>query len=154
MAQDIFGNEVGKVAVFKAGKASIDISGAGQAIVTSVQINYSVPLQPVAVFGNDAIFAQGTPQGSFAFGAMAGTSEFANELENDGCTFKSVGVTFDAGQCNGVTFTINGRQTSLKTKRKVVMHGTVFSNFAISGTAQDSFFSENVGGVFHYLSKN
>ena len=148
---DIFGNEVGDYAIFKAGEATIKIENAGTCAAIGVNVNYTYPVNPVMTFGKDVIFAMGTPQGTFSFAALAGSTDVKTEL--DKCKGKTIDVSLGTeSQCD-FKVKIGGQETNLKTNRGVQLVGAVFNQFSISGQAQDYFFSENVGGVFHYLGK-
>ena len=151
MASDIFGNEVGNYAIFKAGEAKITIEDAGTCAAIGVNINYNYPVNPVMTFGKDVIFAMGTPQGNFTFNALAGSTAITNKIEK--CKGGTIKVKLGTDSECDFKVTIGGQKRTLKTRRGLSLVGTVFNQFTIQGQAQDYFFSENVGGVFHYLKK-
>lgn len=144
-AYDLYGNEVGDMAIVSAADAKITISGYGDAACMNMNIQYQQPIQPVATFGKDVIFARGVAQGQFTVGALAGTTSFANGANS--CAGKDINVNFGVTtKCN---VKINGQ--TLK-PMSVKMHGGFFNGFGIQGTAQDYFFTQSVSGFFHYLT--
>jgi hypothetical protein len=147
MATDIYGNEVGNFAIIEAGEAEKTISKGGRAAAMNIQINYQQPIQPVATFGKDVIFAKGVAQGTFSIGMLAGNSAFKNGASS--CKGESVSVDFGIGKCAKMVGTIGGQKLK---DSKVTMVGAVFNGFSIQGAAQDAFFTQNVSGFFHYLA--
>lgn len=146
MANDIFGNEIGDYIVLDAREAEIT-AGTGTAKALNASIQYTMPVQPVATFGRDVVYSMRPPQGNLTLGYMAGDSNFLSTISASDCKGQDLEVTFGTShEC-----TLNGR--NLSTYRGVVCHGTVFNQFNIQGTAQDAFFTENVGAFFHYLGK-
>lgn len=145
--KDILGNEVGDFVIIDSSEADIAIDAGGmggRAKVLGAQINYQKPLQPVAVFGADVVYAFGQPTGSFSFSRMAGDFSAAYAATN--CKGSTIKASFGKDtKCQ-----LAGRKFS--TARGVVMNGAVFNGFSIQGSAQSAFFTENVSGVFHYLS--
>lgn len=146
MAADIFGNEVGDYIVIDSREAEIQ-TDQGSAKALNASIQYTKPVQPVATFGADVVYAFRQPQGSLTLGYMAGDSNFLTTISGSNCKGSDLRVTFG----NESTCTLNGR--NLHTYRGVQCVGTIFNQFSIQGTAQDAFFTENVGAFFHYLTK-
>ena len=153
MASDLYGNSVGEFTLFDAADAEMTISAGsgaqgGTASCTNVSVSYNVPIQPVATFGKDVVFAKGTPQGTFSCASLAGSTDFA--MAADKCEAATITVDFGAGNCE----IKRTNKENLRSRGVVLtLHNAVFSQFQIQGTAQDAFFTENVGGFFHYLER-
>ena len=150
---DLYGNDVGKFTLFNASEADITFStqagmSGGDATCMNVNISYSIPIQPVATFGKDVVFAKGTPQGTFSFGQLAGNKAFAMTASN--CNAGTCSVDFGGSDC--VIKRSEGGDL-VSNAITLMMHNAVFSQFSIQGSAQDAFFTENVGGFYHYLTK-
>ena len=155
MASDIFGREVGEMLIMDASEAEITVSGAGSTgFIMNASISYSQNVTPVATFGKDVLMAKQPPQGTFQFGAVAGDMDLAKSLAESTCTGKAISVKFKSDTCKGAG------NVSSKALRAIIdqedssftMNGAMLAQFSNQGTAQDAFFTNNIGGMFHYLS--
>ena len=149
MAQDLYGNTVGKYAIISANEAKITFSATGQsAMVLGANIQYNMPITPVATFGGDVIFAKGTPQGTFTFSAIAGSTGFVNKAQE--CLGDEMSCVFGVSGC--IMKTDIDALKNMNASNAAHLHGAVFNQFSIQGQAQDAFFTHNVGGFFHYMT--
>ena len=155
MATDIFGREVGEMLIMDASEAEITVSGVGSTgFVMNASISYSQNVTPVATFGKDVLMAKQPPQGTFQFGAVAGNLALAKGLAESTCVGKSISVKFKSDTCK-----TSGRVTSQALRAIIeaddssfTMNGAMLAQFSIQGAATDAFFTNNIGGMFHYLS--
>lgn len=156
MAQDIFGKNVGTMVVLDASEAEITLSGLGQTgFVMNASVNYNQNIAPVATFGKDVLLVKQAPQGSFTFGSIAGSLNLAGALAKATCSGTTVTMRFKPDKCKGAYETPTSealKQIMEGKKTEVTMHGAILSQFSIQGTAQDAFFTNNLGGMFHYLT--
>lgn len=153
MASDIFGNEVGAMIVRKAGDAKITCKEGGIGFVMNASINYNVPVQPVASFGGDTIFALSTPQGNFSLGTVAGSDLLKKALDSSTCYGTTLTLEFEQGDCTppqGATDWL--KEITKESTASYTMNGAFTNGLQIQGQATDAFFTQNVTGVFHYLS--
>jgi hypothetical protein len=153
MASDIFGNEVGNFVVIDQNMATITVSGtSGDAFVLGANVTYNMPVQPVLTFGKDVIMAKGVAQGTFSFSHVAGAGELAKGVKTsiEDCIPTAVTITFTPDQTCDLGTKIKILQGSNQATTVVCQHA-IWTQFSIQGQAQDTFFTENAGGVFHYL---
>lgn len=147
---DIFGNSVGDMLVMNASDAEIVSKNGGLGFVLNATINYSRNIQPVATFGADTLFALGAPQGSFNFGTVAGNGILKLALQN--CYGQTLAVTFNSSNCAGAPASGKLKEITKNNSSTYTMNGAFTAGLQIQGQAQDAFFTQNVNGIFHYLS--
>lgn len=152
---DIFGRSVGSMLVMDASEAELTVSGAGDTgFVLNLSVNYSQQVTPVATFGKDVLLAAQTPQGQFGIGSVAGSLDFAESLSSATCSGTTMTFKFKTDNCKGAQVTSEALKAILKgSDSRLTLHGAILNQFSIQGQASDAFFSQNVGGMFHFLSK-
>lgn len=161
MALDIYDNNVGNMIVLDASEAKITasngpVSTPSAGFCTNATINYQIPIQPVATFGSDVVYAKRAPSGSFNLGTLAGSTALLDELKGmgNGCEGGAITVQFATQpNCTGVQTDSTLLNELLNGgTRAVIMYGVIPNGFTIQGQASDAFFTQNFGGFFHYLT--